>query len=179
MWTVRHPLRRLRQRIVPLRNLFLATVFLLCLESYIHRREFHFEGPLKPLDQPFSIGCRTPDVNASRENAVIVMVARNSDREGALQTVTSFERQFNQWFHYPMVFLNDQPWDQSFVNALAEVASGEIQFQMISKEMWGFPDWMDQDEARREMKKQAGRGIMYAGAESYHHMCRFYSGWVP
>jgi mannosyltransferase len=179
MWTVRHPSRRLRQRIVPLQNLFLAIGFLLCLESYIHRREFHVEGPSKPLDQPFSIGCRTPDANASRENAVIVMVARNSDRDGALKTVTSFERQFNQWFHYPMVFLNDQPWDQSFVNALAEVASGEIQFRMISKEMWGFPDWMDQNEARREMKKQADHGIMYAGAESYHHMCRFYSGWVP
>src|SRR5947208_14226378 len=91
----------------------------------------------------------------------------------------AFEQQFNQWFHCPMVFLNDQPWDRSFVNALTEVASGEVQFEMISEEMWGFPDWMDQDEARREMKKQAGHGIMYGGAESYHHMCRFYSGWVP
>jgi hypothetical protein len=47
----------------------------------------------------------------------------------------AFEQQFNQWFHCPMVFLNDQPWDRSFVNALTEVASGEVQFKMIPKEM--------------------------------------------
>ena len=106
------------------------------------------------------------------------MLARNSDVEGAVKSVTSFEKQFNQWFHCPMVFLNNEPWDQSFVDSLTEVASGEIRFDIVTADMWGFPDWMDQDKAKGEMKKQAAHGVKYAGAESYHHMCRFYSGLV-
>jgi mannosyltransferase len=136
------------------------------------------EGPSKPVDFPFSIGCRTPDVNASRENAVVVMLARNSDLEDAVKAVTSFETQFNRWFHYPMVFLNNEAWDQSFVDTLTEVVSGETRFDIVTEEMWGFPDWMDQAEARWEMQKQAAYGVKYAGMESYHHMCRFYSGLV-
>ena len=115
-------------------------------------------------------------MNAPRENAAIVMLARNSEREGAVKSVTSLEQQFNRWFHYPIVFLNDDPWEQDFIDALSKVASGKTQFEVISHGMWGFPDWMDKEDARRRMKQQEARGVMYAGMESYHHMCRFNSG---
>ncbi|KAH0165522.1 nucleotide-diphospho-sugar transferase, partial [Aureobasidium melanogenum] len=41
--------------------------------------------------------------------------------------------------------------------------------------MWGYPDHIDQDAARAQIKEQGDRGIVHAGQESYHHMCRFYS----
>ncbi|KAG9730592.1 nucleotide-diphospho-sugar transferase, partial [Aureobasidium melanogenum] len=41
--------------------------------------------------------------------------------------------------------------------------------------MWGYPDHVDQDAARAQIKEQGDRGIVHAGQESYHHMCRFYS----
>ncbi|KAG9694066.1 kinase-like protein, partial [Aureobasidium melanogenum] len=41
--------------------------------------------------------------------------------------------------------------------------------------MWGYPDHIDQDAARIQIKEQGDRGLVHAGQESYHHMCRFYS----
>lgn len=38
------------------------------------------------------------------------------------------------------------------------------------------PDWMDKNAARQAMADQAEGGIQYGGMESYHNMCRFYSG---
>ena len=104
------------------------------------------------------------------------MLARNSDLRGAVEAMTSVERQFNQWYHYPVVFLNDRPWDQLFIDALKAVASGETHFELIDSKQWGFPDWIDQKEARRRMAAQEAGGLMYAGNANYHHMCRFNSG---
>ncbi|KAI5309323.1 alpha-1,2-mannosyltransferase (Kre5) [Ascosphaera atra] len=42
--------------------------------------------------------------------------------------------------------------------------------------MWGFPEWMDPEVAREGIRKQGDAALMYGGLESYHHMCRFNSG---
>lgn len=168
----------LRRGIIRHQYLITAICFLLCVETLLHINSFDIKRPSKPLDEPFSTGCREPDVNAPRENAAIVMLARNSELDGAVKSVKSLEQQFNRWFHYPIIFLNDARWDQSFIDSLSKVASGDTHFEVISNGMWGFPDWMDQEDARRRMKQQEARGVMYAGMESYHHMCRFNSGWV-
>jgi mannosyltransferase len=44
--------------------------------------------------------------------------------------------------------------------------------------MWGFPDWIDPKVAKEGVAKQGDAAIMYGGMESYHAMCRFYSGFV-
>ncbi len=88
----------------------------------------------------------------------------------------SLEYRFNHWFHYPTVFLNDEPWSQEFKDALTRVMSGPVHFEVIDESMWGYPDWIDRKKARRKMDAQEAAGIMYAGKESYHHMCRFNSG---
>ena len=176
MWLLRNVSKPLRRGIVRHQYLITAVCFLLCVETLIHINSYDVKRPLKPLDEPFSRRCQEPNVNAPRENAAIVMLARNKELEGAVKSVKSIEKQFNRWFHYPIIFLNDQPWDQAFIEALSEVASGEVKFEVIGPAMWGFPEWMDPDDARRSMKKQEAAGIMYAGMESYHHMCRFNSG---
>jgi mannosyltransferase len=86
------------------------------------------------------------------------MLARNSDLKEATEALTSFESQFNHQYHYPVVFLNNEPWTDAF-----------------KPDMWGYPDHVDQEAARAHIKDQADRGIIHAGQESYHHMCRFYS----
>jgi mannosyltransferase len=150
--------------------------FLLLLETLYHIQSYRVPSPSLPLDAPFYTTCQQPDPNGPRANATILMLARNSDREGAVRAITSLERQFNQWYHYPVVFLNDKPWDQQFIDALSRTASGEVFFELIDSNMWGFPGWIDQNEARRKMAAQEASGLMYAGAASYHHMCRFNSG---
>ena len=129
-----------------------------------------------PVDAPFFTTCQEPDVNAPRANATILMLARNADLEGAVTAVTSVEKQFNQWFHYPIIFLNNEPWDRAFIDALSKTASGEVYFETIDSNMWGYPTWIDQKKAARKMKAQERAGLVYAGKESYHHMCRFNSG---
>ena len=175
MWFWRNALRVLRRG---LRHQYLITAicFLLCAETLVHINSYEVKRPSDRLDEPFTVGCREPDVKAPRENAAIVMLARNRELEGAVRSVKSLERQFNRWFNYPIVFLNDEPWDQAFIDALTKVSSGKATFETIKAEMWGFPDWMDRDEARKRMKHQEAKGVMYAGLESYHHMCRFNSG---
>jgi mannosyltransferase len=137
---------------------------------------FHIGRPTTPLDEPFNIGCQEPNINAPRENATILMLARNADIDGAVSSLQSLEEQFNRWFHYPVVFLNDQAFDQVFVDAVTEVVSGSVRFGVIAESMWQYPDRIDREKARTLMAFQAQSRVLYGGNESYHHMCRFYSG---
>ena len=157
--------------------LVVSVFFLMSAETLFHIYSYEVKRPSRPLDEPFNRGCREPDVLAPRENAVIVMLARNRERQGAVQSIKSLEKQFNHWFHYPIIFLNDDPWEEPFINDLTRVASGNVTFEQIPKGMWGFPEWMDHDSARQGMKRQEDQGVLYGGLESYHHMCRFNSGY--
>ena len=141
-----------------------------------HVRSFQVDSPSEALDLPFYTSCQEPKVDAPRSNATIVMLARNTDVDGAVIAVKSVEEHFNKWYHYPITFLNDKPWDPSFVNTLSKVASGETKFETIEQNMWGFPKWIDKKKASRKMRDQEAAGQMYAGKASYHHMCRFNSG---
>jgi hypothetical protein len=50
----------------------------------------------------------------SRENATFVMLSRNSDINGAVQSVSEMEMRFNHKYGYPWVFLNDEPFSDDF-----------------------------------------------------------------
>lgn len=158
--------------------IFLSLCLPFVIDVLVHRRQWDVPRPERELDEPFQTGCRDPDVDAARENAVLVMLARNSEVEQANHTVASLERHFNRWFHYPIVFLNDEPWSNEFVEVLSATASGEAKFEVIPQAQWTFPSWMDADAARQSMREQSARGVRYGGREGYHHMCRFYSGYV-
>ena len=136
-------------------------------------RESH---PSSPPDTPFHIGCQVPKVDAPRENATFLMLARNAELDGAIRSLTSLEEQFNKDFHYPIVFLNNNAWDQDFIDGVQRVASGITEFGVIGDDMWGYPSSIDQVKARTKMDAQAADGQYFGGNESYHHMCRFYSG---
>lgn len=162
---------------------FLLLVYAFSLFSLIevlhHVRSFHVARPRTPLDVPFATSCQEPKSSGARENAVIVMLARNKERDGAVKSILSLENQFNKWFNYPVVFLNDEPFDSDFVAALSMMTSGSAQFEIINGTgMWGYPDWIDLDRAAESIASQDAQGIMYAGQESYHHMCRFNSGLI-
>lgn len=170
----------------PSRRLFLITCSLLVplfLEAFLHWRTFDIPRPGHDLDPPYQVGCReppSPSSSSSRpknhESAALVMLAQNSEREAARRTVASVEARFNRWFHYPYVFLNDQPWDPAFVAALNATVSGPAAFEVIPAEEWTYPPWVDRAAARESIVRQGERGVHYGGRESYHHMCRFFSG---
>ncbi|KAJ4325719.1 O-glycoside alpha-1,2-mannosyltransferase 4 [Neodidymelliopsis sp. IMI 364377] len=127
-------------------------------------------------DKPFSIGCLEPQTNGPRANAAIVVLARNKELDGVIQSIKSFERHFNRWFNYPYVFLNDGDFNTTFKETVMNHTQSTVEWGKIAPEHWGFPDWADPAVVREGIAKQGDRAIMYGGMESYHHMCRFYSG---
>lgn len=47
-----------------------------------------------------------------RANAVILMLARNSDLDGMIQSIRALEDRWNVHYTYPYVLLNDQEWEE-------------------------------------------------------------------
>ncbi|KAF2015024.1 glycosyltransferase family 15 protein [Aaosphaeria arxii CBS 175.79] len=127
-------------------------------------------------DKVFVSGCLEPQVNAPRANAAFVVLARNQELEGVIQSVKSIERHFNRWFHYPYVFLNDGDFNSTFKETVLNYTSAPVEWGKIGPELWDFPDWADPAVTKEGIAKQGDAAIMYGGMESYHHMCRFYSG---
>lgn len=128
------------------------------------------------IDRPFVLGCMEPEVNEPRANAVLVVLARNKEIEGVVSSMTSLERHFNRWFHYPYVFLNDEPFNSTFKEAIRNVTESDVKFGVIDKKTWNFPEWADQEDVDEAIQQQGDKAIMYGGMASYHRMCRFYSG---
>lgn len=182
----RHPLRPLLRSIHSHWKLVLVVAALMVVEVIVHVRSYRITPPLTPLDAPFYTGCQNPVQNTTaRENAVILMLARNSEVNGAVASVRSVQEQFNDNFGYPWVFLNDEAWNKEFMEQITTAAQRtsatgnvSVTFDVIPKTMWGFPSWIDQDRARQNMQAMEDQKIQYAGQESYHHMCRFQSGYV-
>lgn len=154
----------------------LVLLGLFAAEAFLHSQAWAVPRPSEPEDRPFYTSCQEPNVSAPRENAVLVMLARNEELHKAKHSIDSVERHFNRWFNYPVVFLNDEPWDDDFVEVLNASVSGGATFEVIPNGKWGFPDWMDATAARASIAEQGAEGIKYAGKETYHHMCRFFSG---
>jgi alpha 1,2-mannosyltransferase len=50
-----------------------------------------------------------------RANATLLMLARNSDVDGAVRSVREVEDRFNRKYSYPWVFLNEQPFSDEFI----------------------------------------------------------------
>ncbi|GIZ37144.1 hypothetical protein CKM354_000060200 [Cercospora kikuchii] len=130
-------------------------------------------------DKVFVTGCLDPKITAKetpRANAAFVVLARNKELEGVVESLKSVERHFNRWFHYPYVFLNDGEFNSTFKETVTNYTSSPVEFGQIGPEHWGFPNWTDANVAKEGIRKQGDQAIMYGGMESYHHMCRFYSG---
>ncbi|KAK4639913.1 O-glycoside alpha-1,2-mannosyltransferase 4 [Podospora bellae-mahoneyi] len=127
-------------------------------------------------DKVFVTGCLEPDTSKPRANAAFVVLARNKELDGVIQSMKSIERHFNRWYNYPYVFLNDGDFNQTFMDTVKNYTKANVEFGKVGPDMWGYPDWIDPKVAKEGINKQGDNAIMYGGMESYHFMCRFYSG---
>lgn len=128
-------------------------------------------------DFPFVEGCAVPELDQPRAKATLMMLARNSEIEDVTKSMKSLERHFNQWYQYPWTFLNDEPFTEEFKQTVKSLTNAKVQFGLIEKEIWEFPDdIINTTEFQEGIQKQGDLGIMYGAMESYHKMCRFFSG---
>lgn len=157
----RNPLRSLGRTAQSHWKLILAIVSLMLIEVYVHVRNYDVPRPSTPLDAPFYTGCQSPVLNTTaRESAVLVMLARNSEVKGAVSSIRSVQEQFNDNFGYPWVFLNDEEWTEDFKIKVGKAVGKdtEVKFEVIPKEMWGYPEWIDQVRARSSMQSMKKPG---------------------
>ncbi|CAI1508227.1 hypothetical protein SEUBUCD646_0J00760 [Saccharomyces eubayanus] len=111
-----------------------------------------------------------------RENATILMLVRNSELEGALDSMRSLEDRFNKRYRYDWTFLNDVPFDQEFIEATTAMASGKTQYALIPPADWNRPQWINETLFEARLHEMETEGVLYGGSRSYRNMCRFNSG---
>lgn len=49
-------------------------------------------------------------------------------------------------------------------------------YGLIPHEHWSYPPWVTQEDAAAAREKMAHDWVLYGARESYHHMCRYFSG---
>ncbi|KAG2736530.1 hypothetical protein G9P44_000620 [Scheffersomyces stipitis] len=108
--------------------------------------------------------------------ATFVTLARNSDLFSLMDSIRSVEDRFNNKYNYDWVFLNDQPFDETFIETTTAACSGKTKYGLIPKEQWSYPPWIDQEKAALAREKMREKKIIYGGSEPYRHMCRYESG---
>lgn len=135
---------------------------------------------------PPVLGCPAEEASADtwltlkkvKTQACFLLLAQNKDLESLRSTLANVEETFNAKFRYPYVFLNEEPYTTEFEQGIKDSlpAGAEVEFGVIPEEHWSIPSWLDKDEVRKGLQRMGAEGIQYADRESYHHMCRYYSG---
>jgi Glycolipid 2-alpha-mannosyltransferase len=79
------------------------------MPSHYFEDEFEILGPTEgdPVHSPGAL--------RHRANATLLMLARNSDVDGAVRSVREVEDRFNRKHRYPWVFLNEQSFSDDFI----------------------------------------------------------------
>ncbi|KAJ7104435.1 glycosyltransferase family 15 protein [Mycena belliarum] len=108
-----------------------------------------------------------PCAGRPRANATLLMLARNSDLEGAISSVKQMEGRFNKHCNYPWAFLNEEPFTEEFIGNMTRLTKSSVSFGQIPREHWFQPDWVDEDLARAGRDKMVEQEIIYAGSVPY------------
>ena len=114
--------------------------------------------------------------DGQKVNATFVTLARNADVWDIARSIRQVEDRFNRRFNYDWVFLNDQPFDDTFRKITTSLVSGKTKYGLVPKEHWSFPQWVDQKKAAKAREQMGAKNIIYGDSISYRHMCRYESG---
>jgi len=127
----------------------------------------------RPNGQASLSGSKAP---GERMNATFVTLARNSDVWDISRSIRQVEDRFNRNYNYDWVFLNDNDFDETFKKVTTALTSGKAKYGRIDSDHWGFPDFIDQEKAKKVREDMHNRKIIYGDSISYRHMCRYESG---
>ncbi|EGY18086.1 glycolipid 2-alpha-mannosyltransferase [Verticillium dahliae VdLs.17] len=177
----------------PIRALVVVSVMLWCFfiylilgpqkeihlpERYSHERDPNLdltgepEGTLTYASEAYAPGIE----NSARINATLLALVRNEELPGMLSSMRDLERTWNHKFNYPWTFFNDVPFTDEFKRRTAAATKAEVRYEVIPKEHWDMPSWINKDLYHESTKMLKENGIQYADKVSYHSMCRWNSG---
>jgi alpha 1,2-mannosyltransferase len=123
--------------------------------------------------QPILPSVPTTSTARQNENATFFMLTTNSeaDIKSAMQSLREVEDRFNRWYHYPWVFLNDEPFSGQFktyvptrprlhhvltllpTKRVLIIESGAVYFGQIPDDYWNRPPWINDTKMEEQMKK--------------------------
>ncbi|PHZ07988.1 glycosyl transferase [Rhizopus microsporus ATCC 52813] len=107
----------------------------------------------------------------------MVILVRNKEQGDIAQTIANFEDRFNKNFKYPYVFLNEEPFTNEFKEAVKKAApNADMRFGLVPENQWSYPVWVNKTLAAEKRAEMGRKGVYYGDLESYHHMCRYQSG---
>ncbi|KAF9894735.1 alpha 1,2-mannosyltransferase 2.4.1 [Aspergillus nanangensis] len=128
------------------------------------------------INKPTNEAPGSAGASGDRVNATFVTLARNGDVWDIAKSIRQVEDRFNRNYHYDWVFLNDKEFDETFKKVTTSLVSGTTHYGIIPNEHWSYPEWIDQDKAKKARETMEEKHIIYGGSESYRHMCRYESG---
>jgi len=134
-------------------------------------------SPARPKENAF-LGDedRSPINGTRRANAAFVILARNGDLRGVIESIKQNEDRFNKKYKYPYVFLNEEPFTEDFKRLTAQTVGSEVKYGLIPKEHWQQASWIDEKKASANREAAQAAGVIYGGSLPYRNMCRFNSG---
>ncbi|KIM28834.1 glycosyltransferase family 15 protein [Serendipita vermifera MAFF 305830] len=177
----------------PTRYVFIVITLIICLHyilTFTHE-DYGRATSLNNIKDKWSLGGSRPsnyvppkgefldeDVRpapARKANATFVILARNGDLTGVIESIQRLEDRFNRHFHYPYVFLNEEPFTQEFKQRTRNMISGTAEYGLIPKHEWEQPPTVDENKAREAREEMIRENVIYGGL--YRNMCRFNSGY--
>ncbi|CAN3359388.1 probable mannosyltransferase Yur1p [Diutina catenulata] len=111
-----------------------------------------------------------------KENATIVMLVRNEELDGALESIRSLEDRFNRNYRYPWVFMNDVAFTEEFKERTKLMVSGEAFYEVIPRDHWNPPPSINETRYQAAIDDSMKNSVLYGWSRSYRNMCRFNSG---
>ncbi|OKL61867.1 hypothetical protein UA08_02506 [Talaromyces atroroseus] len=112
----------------------------------------------------------------ARKDATLIMLARNEELEGVLSSMRQLESSWNNKYHYPWIFFNNEPFTDEFKARTQEETNSECRYELIPKEHWDVPEWIDSELLETSMRRMKSQRIKYSARLGYHQMCRWNSG---
>ncbi|KAJ8114036.1 hypothetical protein ONZ43_g5002 [Nemania bipapillata] len=114
----------------------------------------------------------------TRPDAAFIALVRNSEVEEMVYSMIQLEARFNSRLthQYDWIFFNDEDFSDEFMLAVASATTSKCYFEIIPKEHWSVPSWID--TTRFDVGRQfiGSIGVGKAWLQSYHHMCRWNAG---
>jgi len=114
--------------------------------------------------------------NEERANATILVLVRNSELKGMLDSMRSLERSWNHQFHYPWMFVNDEAFTPDFMAKTQAATESLCSYETIPAHHWEVPAHIDKVVMDASFERMTSEGVRYARSLSYRQMCRWYSG---
>jgi Glycolipid 2-alpha-mannosyltransferase len=126
-----------------------------------------------------------------RANATFVILARNSDLDGTMQSIRDMEDKFNRRHGYPYVFLNEVPFNDEFKKStvfssshmprltcfllrrrISNIISSHVEFGVIPHDHWFQPAWINETRAAAGRQRLKDEHVIYGGVRiSFSSQC--------